>query len=184
MIIGQGQIMMDPVKLTAIRDWKPPAFVKGIRSFLGFTNVYRKFIHNFSHVVAPLNLLTYKDQPWAWTPLQQKAFDTLRTAFSSGPVLGIPNITRPFSIMTDASLFAIRAVLLQDDINGDVHPCAHFSKMFIPAEQNYGIYDHELLAVILVLDEWRQYVQGTSHPVTIITDHKNLSYIKDPHKLS
>ena len=56
--------------------------------------------------------------------------------------------------------------------------------MFIPAERNYDIYDCELLAVILALEEWKQYVQGTSHPVTIITDHKNLSYIKDPHKLS
>ena len=63
LIIGQGHIAMDPVKLTAIRDWKPPASVKGIRSFLGFANFYRKFILNFSHVVAPLNLLTRKDQP-------------------------------------------------------------------------------------------------------------------------
>ena len=94
MIIGQGQIAMDPVKLTAIHDWKPPASVKGIRSFLGFTNFYSKFIPNFSHVVTPLNLLTQKDQPWNWTPLQQKAFNTLRNAFSSGPVLGIPDVTR------------------------------------------------------------------------------------------
>ena len=112
MIIGQGQIAMDPVKLTAIRDWKPPASVKGVRSFLGFANFYRKFIPNFSHVVTPLNLLTRQDQPWNWTPLQQKVFNALCNAFSSGPILGIPDVTRPFSIMTDASLFAARAVLL------------------------------------------------------------------------
>ena len=116
MIIGQGRIAMDPVKLTAIRNWKPPASVKGIRSFLGFANFYHKFIPNFSHVVAPLNLLTRKDQPWNWTPLQQRAFDTLQTAFSSGPVLSIPDVTHPFSIMTDASLFAAGAILLQDDL--------------------------------------------------------------------
>jgi hypothetical protein len=58
MIIGQGKIEMDPSKLTAIRKWKPPASVKGIRSFLGFTNFYRKFIPNFSNIVTPLNLLT------------------------------------------------------------------------------------------------------------------------------
>ena len=63
MIIGQGQIAMDPVKLTAIRDWKPPASVKGIHSFLGFANFYRKFIPNLLHVITPLNLLTRKDQP-------------------------------------------------------------------------------------------------------------------------
>ena len=65
MIIGQGKIEMDSVKLSAIKEWKPPASVKGVRSFLGFANFYRKFIPNFSNMVAPLNLLTRKDQPWA-----------------------------------------------------------------------------------------------------------------------
>jgi hypothetical protein len=184
MIIGQGKIEMDPSKLTAIRDWKPPASVKGIRSFLGFANFYRKFILNFSNVVAPLNLLTRKDQPWLWTPLQQRAFESLKTTFSSAPVLSIPDTTRPFSIMTDTSLLAEGAILLQEDTNTDLHPCAYFSKTFIAAERNYDIYDWELLAVILSLTEWKQYLQGTTHPVTIITDHKNLSYIKDPRKLS
>ena len=107
-------------------------------------------------------------------------FETLKAAFSSWPVLSIPNVTRPFSIMTDASLFAAGAILLQSNTNGDLHPCAYFSCTFLPTEQNYDIYDLELLVVILALTEWCQYVQGTSHPVSIITDHKNLSYIKDP----
>ena len=184
MIIGQGKIKMDSIKLSAIKEWKPSSSVKGIHSFLGFANFYCKSIPNFSNVVAPLNLLTRKDQPWAWTDLQQRAFDSLKAAFSSGPVLSIPNVTRPFSIMTDASLFAVGAILLQGGTNGDLHPCAYFSRTFLPAERNYDIYDRELLAVILALTEWRQYIQGMLHPVTIITDHKNLSYIKDPCKLS
>lgn len=159
MIIGQGQVTMDPIKLTAIHNWKSPTSVKGIWSFLGFTNFYCKFIPNFFHVVAPLNLLSWKDQPWAWIPLQQKAFNTLRVAFSSRPVLAIHDITHPFSIMTNASLFAAGTVLLQDDTNGDSypcaypHPCAYFSKLFIPAQCNYNIYDCELLAIILTLEK-------------------------------
>jgi hypothetical protein len=86
--------------------------------------------------------------------------------------------------MTEASLLAAGAVLMQADTNGDPHPCAYFSKTFSPAERNYDIYDRELLAVILALEEWHQYLLGTSHPITILTDHKNLSYIKDPRKLS
>ena len=125
---------MDSVKLSAIKEWKPPVSVKGVRSFLGFANFYRKFIPNFSNVVAPLNLLTRKDQPWAWTNLQQRAFDTLKAAFSSGPILSILDITRPFSVMTDASLFAAGAILLQADTNSDLHPCAYFSRTFLPAE--------------------------------------------------
>ena len=73
---------------------------------------------------------------------------------------------------------------MQADKNSDLHPCAYFSRTFSSTQCNYDIYDHELLAVILALEEWHQYLQGTAHPITIITDHKNLSYIKDPQKLS
>ena len=65
-----------------------------------------------------------------------------------------------------------------------VHPCTYFSCTFSSAQCNYDIYDWELLAMILALEEWRQYLQGTMHPVTIITNHKNLSYVKDPQKPS
>ena len=73
---------------------------------------------------------------------------------------------------------------MQKDKNSDLHPCAYFSRTFSSAQHNYDIYDRELLAVILALEEWRQYLQETAHPITIITDHKNLSYIKDLRKLS
>ena len=184
MIIRQGYVHMDPAKLSTIKDWQPPSSVKGIRSFLGFANFYHKFIPNFSNVVAPIVLLTRKDHPWSWTESQQTAFNTLKSIFSSSPVLCIPDVTHPFTLMTDASLLAAGAVLMQSDEAGDLHPCAYFSKTFSLAERNYDIYDRELLAVILTLVEWKQYLQGTSHPVSILTDHKNLSYLKDPRKLS
>ena len=87
MIIGQGEIKMDKKKLEAIEKWKPPTSVKGIRSFTGFTNFYRKFIPDFSNIVTPLNLLTCKREPWVWTQLQQHAFERLKHIFSSAPVL-------------------------------------------------------------------------------------------------
>ena len=86
--------------------------------------------------------------------------------------------------MTDASLLTVGTVLIQPDASGDLHPCTYFSKTFSTAERNYDIYDCELLAVILALAEWKQYLQGTPHPVSVLTDHKNLSYLKDPQKLS
>ena len=184
MIIGQGLVHMDPAKLSAIKDWQPPSSVKGVCSFLRFANFYQKFIPNFSNIVAPIVLLTRKDHPWSWTEPQQTAFNTLKSIFSSTPILCIPDVSRPFSLMTNTSLLAAGAVLMQSDMAGDLHPCAYFSKTFSLAERNYDIYDWELLAVILTLVEWKQYLQGTSHPVSILTDHKNLSYLKDPHKLS
>ena len=82
--------------------------------------------------------------------------------------------------MTDASLLAAGVVLMQADENLDLHPCTYFSHTFSSAQHNYDIYDWELLVVILALEEWHQYLQRTTHPITIITNHKNLSYIKDP----
>ena len=175
---------MDEKKLDAIKEWKPPTSIKGIWLFTGFVNFYRKFIPDFSNIIVPLNLLTQKSEPWLWTQLQQHAFEHLKHIFSSTPVLQIPNVTHPFSIMTDASLLAAGVVLMQMDGNLDLHPCMYFSRTFSSTQHNYDIYDWELLAIILALEEWHQYLQGTAHSNTIITDHKNLSYIKDPRKLS
>ena len=141
MIIGQGKVEMDNKKLEAIKKWKPPTMVKGVWSFTGFTNFYRKFIPNFSNIVAPLNLLTRKNKPWNWTSLQQNTFDELKCIFFSAPVLQIPDMSRPFSIMTNASLLAAGAILLQPNANQDLHPCTYFLRTFSPAQQNYDIYD-------------------------------------------
>ena len=145
---------MDGKKLEAIQNWKPPTSVKAVQSFTGFANFYQKFIPNFSNIVAPLNLLTWKNKPWNWTSLQQKAFDELKHIFSSALVLQIPNISRPCSVMTNASLLAAGVVLLQLDTNENLHPCTNFSRTFTVAQQNYDIYDRELLAAILTLEEW------------------------------
>ena len=87
-------------------------------------------------------------------------------------------------IMTDVSLTATRVVLMQTDFNGDLHSCAFLSKTLSAAERNYDIFDCELLAMIHALTEWKHYLQGTGHPVIMVTDHKNLSYFKQLHKLS
>ena len=119
-----------------------------------------------------------------WGLDQQMAFDLLLSQFQTTPVLCLPDVRCPFIIMTDASLLASGGVLMQKDDNGDLHPCAYLSQTFTAAERNYDIYDHELLAVIHALDHWRHYLQGTSHPVTLLTNHKNLTYFHQPQKLS
>jgi len=85
----------------------------------------------------------------------------LKEAFLKRLVLHYPDTDLPFFVMTNASLVASGAVLMQKDGNGDLHPCAYYSKTFAPAEQNYNIYDRELLPIIHALEEWRQYLTGT-----------------------
>ena len=79
---------------------------------------------------------------------------------------------------------ATGAVLMQTDFNKDLHPCAFLSKTLSTAELNYDIFDWELFAIIHALIEWKHYLQETDHPVIVVTNHKNLSYFKQPHKLS
>src|SRR5271155_213788 len=87
----------------------------------------------------------------------------------------IPDHSKPFQIESDASKVATGAVLTQLDSNGDQHPCAFISKTFSPTEQNYEIYDPELLEIIRALEEWQHYIQGSRHTTVIYSDHKNLT---------
>ena len=96
----------------------------------------------------------------------------------------MPDTSKLFFVMTDASLMASGGVLMQKDGNGDYHPCTYHLATFSPAERNYNIYNRELLAVMHTLKEWRHYLTGTKHPVFVITNHKNLGYFKQPQKLS
>ena len=84
--------------------------------------------------------------------------------------------TRPFQIECDASKYASGAVLTQQDNNGDRHPVAFLLKTFNEMEQNYEIYNRELLAIIQALEEWRHYIQGSGHTTVIYSDHQNLTY--------
>lgn len=175
---------MDPVKLMGIKDWPVPHNVKGVRSFLGFGNFYRRFIDHFSEIAKPLNDLTKKGLKWEWTPECQKAFRELQKKFLEGPTLQMPDTQKPFAIESDTSKWATGAVLCQQDINGDWHPCGYISNGFSPTERNYEIYDRELLGIIRALETWRHYFIGSPFPVTILSDHKNLTYFRMAQKLN
>lgn len=181
-IIEGGQIMMDPVKLAGIRDWPTPKNKKEVQSFLGFANYYRRFINNFSKIAKPLTILTGKEE-WTWDENQDRSLLELKNALISAPVLVLPNVTEPFRIEVDASDFALGAVLSQKQ--GDKwHPVAYISKSLNLAERNYQVYDKEMLGIMTALDEFRHYILGAEHTTEILTDHKNLSFFKQPQKLN
>jgi hypothetical protein len=99
-------------------------------------------------------------------------------------VLAHPVLTDPFKLEVDASGFAMGAVLLQKKEDGKKHPIAYYSKTLSAAERNYDIYDLELLAIVNALDHWRPYLAGSPHKIIIYSDHQNLLYWKEPHKIS
>ena len=178
------QIEVEYLQLQVVEQWEPPKLVKAVRSFTGFCNFYRKFIPNFSALAQPLHDLIKKGTTFLWGKEQDDTFIKLKEMFLSAPVIKMPDTTKPFFVMTDASLTATGGVLMQKDSNGDLHPCAYHSATFSPAEQNYNIDDRELLTIIQALKEWHHYLTRTEHPVTITTDHKDLGYFKQPQNLT
>jgi hypothetical protein len=183
-IIEKGMTRMDPVKIAGIKNWPIPTKVKDVCSFLGFCNFYRPFIWGFAHLASPLNELTHKEVEWTWETWHQKAFEELKTQVTTEPVLAHPILTDPFELEVDASGFAMGAVLLQKKEDGKKHPIVYYSKTLTAAERNYDVYDLELLAMVSALDHWRQYLAGSPHKIIIYSDHQNLLYWKEPHKIS
>ena len=113
MKVSRDGIDMDPDKVKAIMEWPPCENIRGIRKFLGFCGFYREFIPNYSHIVKPLTAKLQKDVKWSWGTEEQQAMNKLKEAFTKGKVLVHPDITKPFILKTDASIYAIGAVLEQ-----------------------------------------------------------------------
>ena len=178
-VVGEEGISMEEDKVKAIREWPAPTSVKGIRSFLGLAGYYRRFVKNFSKIASPLSELLHKDKPFEWKGSQQQAFDNLKLAVASGPVLIIPDESKPYVVTTDSSGFAIGATLSQDQGHG-LQPIAFMSQKMLPAEKNYPVHEQELLAVVCALKEWRHYLHGRKF--TVVSDHRSLRFLPtQPH---
>ena len=182
-IITPNGVSMDPSKVKCVQDWPVPTSVVEIQSFLGLANYYRAFIPNFAEKAVHMTKLTRKDVPFVWGPDQQKAFNELKLEFTEGRILAHPDTSKSFVLETDASDVALGGVLSQYH-GDDLRPVAFYAKQHSPAERNYEIYDKELLAIVECCKHWRHFLQGSLHTTTIITDHENLKYFKEAHRLT
>ena len=163
-IVSEGQVEMDLVKVSGVAEWPMPRNKKEVQSFVGFVNFYRRFIKDFSHHAHALFDLTKKDIGWKWEELEQVAFDKLKELITSAPVLIFPDDSCPYHVEADSSDVATGAVLSQQTSSENGvkwHPIAFLSKSLSPVEQNYEIHDKEMLAIICALEEWQHYLEGT-----------------------
>ena len=175
---------MDPEKTRAIEDWPQPRNIREIQVFLGFTNFYRRFIKDYATLTKPLTNLLKKSQTFSWNADQDAAFKRIKQVFSSQVILAHPDTSRPFVVETDASDYAVGGVLSQMDDDQNLRPVAFYSRQFLPAECNYEIYDKELLGVYDCFKEWRHFLQGAQHKITVLCDHKNLQYFMSSKQLT
>jgi hypothetical protein len=126
-IIAATGISMDPEKVKVVEEWREPTNVKGVQSFLGFANFYRRFIRDFSKITAALTKLTRNDRPWEWNDAAQVAFEQRKAAMISQPMLRHFDPTRPLTLEMDASDYTIGAVCSQPNDLGILHPLRYFS---------------------------------------------------------
>ena len=179
--ISTEGIKADPKKLEAIKDWPAPTNVPQLRSFLGLAGYYRRFVPNYSAIAQPLTDLLHKDKSYTWSPECEQALQELKRLLTEAPVLRSPDPDLKFTITTDASGYAIGAVLSQDDGRGP-RPITYMSRKLSPAERNYAVHEQETLAIIYAIKIWRHYLEGQEFDV--ITDHESLKYLNSQPTLS
>jgi len=149
-IISSKWVSTDPQKTQAVQDWPVPTNVKEIRGFLGLTGYYRRFIKHYSLISKPLTLVLKKGAQFVWSSVTQEAFDTLKHALVTAPVLALPQFQKPFTIETDASEVGLGAILMQEG-----HPIAFLSQALCPKNAALSTYEKECLAILLAIDKWR-----------------------------
>jgi hypothetical protein len=131
--LTQGQIAVNPAKVTAINEWPVPQKLKDIESFLSTINFWQKFIKDFSAITHLLHELKKKDVPFEWTKACQDVFDALKRALVTAPILKILWENLPYLLETDTSGFMLGAVLSQCH-DGKWYPIDFHSQSLIPAE--------------------------------------------------
>jgi hypothetical protein len=151
-IISKGRISVDPSKVKDVLSWNTPQNVLNIRSFLGLTGYYRRFIKGFSKISKPMTKLLEKGKTFEWTPRHEASFQELKKRLTMTLVLTMPNMEKPFSIYCDASGQGLGCVLMQDG-----HVVAYVSRQLRKHEEKYPTHDLELAAVVHALMIWRHY---------------------------
>ena len=185
LVVDGDKLSIDPKKADGLHNWPRTLHtVKEVRSVLGVLGYQRPFIPNYANIARPLIALTKKNQTFQWTSECRTALDSLINTVTSNPILRQPDLSRPFSLQVDASAYATGAILTQQDLRGKHQAIGFYSKTFNEAERNYDIHDRELLAVFRGLTHWRHLILSSSFETTVLTDHKNLEYYRQPHHIN
>ncbi|KAK7912922.1 hypothetical protein WMY93_013133 [Mugilogobius chulae] len=175
--MGRGQIRPQLDKIEAVMNCPRPCTKKEVRSFLGLTGWYRRFVPHYATIAAPLTALTMKNQrnPVNWTEECEQAFCTLKTMLCSSPVLKSPDFNERFLVQVDASGVGLGAVLAQGN-PGEERPILYLSRKLQPRETRYSAIEKEGLAIKWALDSLRYYLLGREFDLE--TDHRALTWIQ------
>ena len=170
-VVSADGIRPDSAKTERIKSYPRPTDTMEVRRFLGLASYYRRFIARFAAIAAPLHSLLKKDAVFVWNRETECAFDHLKTALTTAPVLAYPRFGPGYTFVleTDASTVGLGAILSQVQDDGTIHPIAYASRSVNKHEQNYGISELETLGLVWAVRYFRPYLLG--HPCVVYTDH-------------
>jgi len=174
-VVSEAGIATDPEKILAVASWPTPTSLKEVRAFVGLASYYRRYVKGFADIAAPLHALTKKGQTFRWSPEAQAAFEALKEALTTPPVLAMPNDVGEMILDTDACDTTIGAVLsqVQDGIEKVI---AYASRSLDKRERNYCVTRKELLAVVHFAKYFKQYLLGRKFRIR--TDHAPLTWLR------
>ena len=168
-------ISVDPEKIKAIEDWPVPKDVIDVRSFMGITGYYRRFIEGFSRIGNPITSLQNKGKKFDWNKKCEESFKKLKFLLTSAPILRIADPNKEFVVCTNASNDGLGDVLTQEG-----HVIAYESRKLKIHENNNATYD--LAATIHALKMWQHHLIGRKF--ILMTDNKGLKYLLDQPNLN
>ena len=176
-VVSAEGVSTDPQKVQKVVEWPCPRTQKELSSFLGLASYFRKYVKNFAEIAAPLFRLTQKDTKFEWTDTTQSAFDRLKDALSTAPVVSFPRFTSGagrFRLDTDASDLGIGATLFQEQ-DGEDRVIAYASQKLSKSQRNYSTTRKELLACVVFTQHFRHYLLGKRFELN--TDHASLRWL-------
>ena len=141
-LVGRGTLRPDPAKIECVVKLAPLKTKKELRSFLGYTGYFRRFIPNYAGISTSLSDLLKDGEAFQWTSERNDAFNALKTALTKEPIIQLPDHTKPFVVRTDASGYAIGAMLAQQH-NKKLHPVAYWSRKLSDVECRYSTTERE-----------------------------------------
>ena len=153
-------VAADPAKTEKVVNWPISTNKSEVQQFLGLVSYYRRFIRDCAHIVKPLYQLTERSKPFAWIAECEEAFSTLKKHLLTPSVLVFPDFACEFVLDTDASNQGISAVLSHIQSDGQEQVVTYASRLLSKAEWHYSITRKELLAVVVFLNHFRQYLFG------------------------